>query len=106
MIYELRTYDTTPGRTAEYIKLHVEEALPRLRRFLGEPVGYWTTEFGTLNQLVHLWRYESLADLERRFDELAADGGWGAYRDKIGRLGLVVKQERKVLRALPFSNLR
>lgn len=106
MIYELRTYDTTPGRTAEYIRLHVEEGLPRLRKILGEPIGYWTTEFGTLNQLVHLWRYENLADLERRFEALAADEGWGQYREKIGRLGLVTRQERKVLRALPFSNLK
>jgi len=106
VIYELRTYDTTPGRTAEYIQLHVQEALPRLRRHLGEPIGYWTTEFGQLNQLVHLWRYENLADLERRFESLGADPEWHAYRDKIGRLDLVTRQERKVLRALPFSNLK
>ena len=37
-----------------------------MRQYLGEPYGYFVTETGDLNQFVHMWRYDSMADREQR----------------------------------------
>jgi hypothetical protein len=59
LIYELRTYDVKPGRLADYLKLFDEVGMP-VRKNYGVLVGFWSTEFGALNRVVHLWQYESL----------------------------------------------
>lgn len=59
MIYELRTYDVKPGMLAAYLKLFDEVGMPE-RSPHNNLVGFWSTEFGALNQVVHIWRYESL----------------------------------------------
>jgi hypothetical protein len=98
MIIDERTYSVAPGRLADYLRDHMREALPIMRRYLGEPYGYFTTETGTLNQFVHLWRYESMADREQRRNAMYADPLWLAYRQRTGEAGLVVKQENRLLR--------
>jgi len=40
--------------------------LPVQQKFLGGLVGFFTCEIGTLNRIVHMWKYESLADREAR----------------------------------------
>ena len=42
----------------------------------GRLLGYWTTEVGPLNQVVHLWEYASLNDRERLRGELAKNARW------------------------------
>lgn len=106
MIYDLRTYTIVPGRVSEYLDWHQRDALPRLRRILGEPVAYWTTDTGVLNQVVHLWKYASLADLEARFAALANDPEWHEYRAQVGKTGLVLNQERQIMRPTPFSPMQ
>lgn len=100
MIIDERTYDVRPGQLEHYLRLHVEHALPLMRRHLGEPYGYFVTESGGLNQFVHLWRYESLADREARRSSLYRDPQWLAYKDRMAELGLVTRQRNRLLRAL------
>lgn len=65
MIFELRTYTAKPGRTADFLKLHEEAALALQLRHLGGLVGFYVTEVGPLNQIVHLRQFDSVADRER-----------------------------------------
>ena len=59
MIYELRTYTLKPGTQPTVLGLF-ETALPH--RVARSPLGgFWYTEIGPLNQIVHLWPYESLS---------------------------------------------
>ena len=69
-----------------YLEHHVKEALPIMRRHLGEPYGYFTTETGTLNQFVHLWRYDSMAEREKKREAL--------YRDRHGCLSGACRRNR------------
>ena len=55
MIYELRTYTLQPGTQAQYIKQSGEVGRKIRGDNYGKFEGGWTTEFGTLNQYVHLW---------------------------------------------------
>jgi len=104
MIIDERTYTIAPGLMHVYLANHLEEALPIMRRHLGEPYGYFTTETGTLNQFVHLWRYDSMADRERRRLSLYSDPQWVAYRTRVGEAGWVQHQENRLLTALNVPN--
>jgi hypothetical protein len=43
----------------EYLKLFEELALPVALKHLGEPLGYYVTQIGPLNQVVHLWKFDN-----------------------------------------------
>ncbi|KQZ00481.1 NIPSNAP family containing protein [Pseudolabrys sp. Root1462] len=79
MIVEQRTYTLNHGTTAKYLERYETYALPVQKRHLGRLLGFYVTEIGTLNQVVHLWAYDSLADRETRRDNLAADPAWQEF---------------------------
>lgn len=103
MIVDLRTYTMVPGRLKAFLELYEREGLPVQRRHQGQPLGYFVTEIGTQNQVVHLWAYESLSDREKRRAALDADPEWMAYRAKSAAAGNVQLQENKILKSVPFS---
>ena len=100
MIVEMRTYTLALGATGRYFKLYGEKGLAVQKRILGHLVGYYATEVGELNQVIHLWAYDSLDDRATRRAALWADPEWLAYIAEAG--GLVLKQENQILPAAPF----
>ena len=103
MIYELRTYTLQPGKQGEYLKLNSEVGRPIRGDKYGKLEGSWTTEFGTLNQYVHLWAYADLVERERLRGELAKNEAWS--RDYVSKIRpLLLAQENKILSAqLPLK---
>jgi NIPSNAP len=103
MIYELRTYRLAPGKQGEYLKLNAEVGRKIRGDTYGKFEGGWTTEFGMLNQYVHLWSYPSLDERERLRGALQKNEGWTKeYLPKIRPLMLA--QENKILSAVtPFK---
>jgi hypothetical protein len=95
MLVEQRTYTTHPGKVREYLALYEAEGLPIQRRILGRMVGYYRSEIGSLNQVVHLWAYTDLVEREQRRAILLADEGFKAYVKKM--LPLLASQESKIL---------
>jgi hypothetical protein len=100
MIVEMRTYTLALGATGRYFKLYGEKGLAVQKRILGHLVGYYSVEVGALNQVVHLWAYDSLDERAKRRAALWADKEWLAYVAEVG--GLVVKQENQILNPAPF----
>jgi hypothetical protein len=100
MIVEMRTYTLQPGAAATYIKNYQEEGLAIQRPILGHLVGYYSTEIGPLNQVIHMWGYETFEDRLVRRQKLFADKGWLAYVEKVR--ALIVSQETKILIPAPF----
>lgn len=100
MLVEERTYTTHPGKWREYLALFEAEGLAIQHRILGRMVGYYTTELGELNQIVHLWGYTDLNERAERRATLLADPGFKAYVAKM--LPLLQKQESRILRPAPF----
>jgi len=99
MIHELRTYTLMPGKQGEYLKLNGEIGRKIRGDKYGKLEGYWSTEFGTLNQLVHLWSYEDLGERERLRTALGKDEAWTKeYIPKIRPMMLA--QENKILSAV------
>jgi hypothetical protein len=105
MIMEERIYTFAPGKMQSYIDRFVVEALPIMRRHLGEPAGCYVTETGDLNQMVHLWRYKSMADREARRAAMYNDPEWLDYIERAAQDRRVDHQHTKILRsiALPPS---
>ena len=73
-------------------------------RILGNLIGYFHTEIGELNQVVHLWGYELLAERERRRALLAADTEWQDYLKQSP--DIIVKMESRILIPAPFSPIK
>ena len=101
MIVEERIYSLNIGAVPEYLRLYEAEGLEIQRRILGRMVGYFSTECGPLNQVVHLWAYDSFEDRTQRRTDLVRDPRWQSYVKKIRPL--VIAQENKILVPAPFS---
>lgn len=102
MIVDLRIYTVRPGKLAAFVALYRDYAWPLQQKYLGECIGWYTTVEGTLNQVVHLWRYESQADRETRRNTMAADPAWGDYLRRSEEAGYLVAQENRMLRPTDF----
>ena len=76
MIHELRTYTLKPGSQAEVARNSGEVARQIRGDDYGRLEGYWLTEIGPLNQVMHLWSYESLNERQRLRSELGKNEAW------------------------------
>ncbi|WP_420994777.1 MULTISPECIES: NIPSNAP family protein [Cupriavidus] len=101
MIVEERVYTCYCGKAQTYVKMYEAEGLAIQRPILGHLLGYFTSELGTLNQVVHLWAYQDLEDRAARRARLLADPAWQAYAAKVQPL--VLTQENKILVPAAFS---
>ncbi|MEP7101773.1 MAG: NIPSNAP family protein [Burkholderiales bacterium] len=100
MLVEQRTYTTHPGRVRDYLALYEAEGLALQLKHLGRLVGYYRSEIGELNQVVHQWAYTDLVERAERRAALLADPLFKAYVDKM--LPMLVKQESRILVPAPF----
>lgn len=100
MIVDQRTYTVHPGKTAEYLKLYEEKGMPVQVRVLGKMLGYYFTEIGPLNQIVHMWGYDSLEDRTERRAQLFQEQEWQDYIKEMRPL--LASQENKILIPAPF----
>ena len=66
MIVDVRTYTLIPRKQAKYLELFEKRALPVTKRHGLELMSYYVSYIGALNQVVHLWGYENLADMEKK----------------------------------------
>lgn len=103
MIVEMRTYTAHPGRAGDFLKLYGSLALELQKKHLGHLMGFYVTEIGPLNQIVHLWGYDSLADRTERRAKLDADPAYAVYKEASAKLGAIQHQEAKIMKPLPFS---
>jgi hypothetical protein len=104
VIVEERIYTLQPGTAPEYLRLYEAEGFAIQEPILGHLVGYFSSELGPLNQIVHLWAYESFEERTARRARLNADERWKAYIAKVRPF--VLQQENKILIPAPFSPLR
>ena len=96
VIYELRTYTLKPGTVPAYLKLNAEVGRPVRGDRYGKLIGAWTTEFGTLNQYVHLWEYADANERDRLRADLAQNPDWApGYTSQIRPF--MLKQENTFL---------
>lgn len=106
MILEIRTYTVQPGKAQQWLDYYEKHGLPVQQKHLGGLIGFFTSEIGTLNQIVHLWKYESLADREARRGAMGKDPAWHAYLQGQPQPSPLVSQECRILNPTAFSPMK
>lgn len=105
MIVEERCYVLRmPWGPQEYLALYEAEGLAVQRETLGNLLGYFHTEVGGLNTMVHLWGYDSFEDRMRRRAALAVEPRWQAYLPRIRPL--IESMSNRLLLPTSFSPIR
>ena len=104
MIYDVRTYDIAPGKLKAYVDVFGTYGFPVAERHGLKLIGFFTSRIGRLNQVLHIWAYDDLNQMEKFRAARDADPGWGVYREK--NAGMIVRQEDKIMDGAPFSPLR
>lgn len=95
-IVDHRIYTIRLRKMGEFIEVFDRLAMPILLKTLGSPLGFWTSHVGPLNQFVHLWGYDSLADYEQRC--LARDTHPDFPKYMAASEHLIVAQETRLIR--------
>jgi hypothetical protein len=97
MMYEVRTYTLRPGTVAEFEERYAKR-LP-LREKHSKLGAFWHTEFGPLNQVVHVYPYD---DLRHRTAVRAALAQDTARAQLPGGQDLIAAQEAEIMNPAPF----
>lgn len=97
MLYELRTYTTTPGGVREYLRIYNEIGREVQVGLLGDLVSLLQPESGDLNQLVFLWRFDSFEARSSRRRQLLEDARFTEFRKAVRHL--LIRQESRLLTA-------
>ena len=103
-LYELRTYTLYVGKMAEAVKLYQEYGFPALQQGGQDKklVGYFISDTGTINQLVHLWKFDDDADRRQHWEGVYGnrdfvEGFAAKFRP------LLMSQEVKLMQAAPWG---
>lgn len=104
MIVEMRTYSLVPGSTGAWLRLYEAKGLPIHREILGNLLGYFSTEIGDVNEVIHMWGYASFDDRQQRRARLSQSADWGVFLAEA--LPLIRTQQIKLLNCAPFSPIR
>ena len=76
MIYDFRMYTLKPGATAEYRAGVKELSLPIRQRHGVTLAGWYWSEVGALNQVVHIWGYNDSKHFQEAKDAFHSDPDW------------------------------
>ncbi|CAL1586792.1 unnamed protein product [Knipowitschia caucasica] len=96
-LYELRVYDVQPHLYTRFLALTNQKI--HLRTAHSQLIGYWSVEYGALNQVFHIWRYESYSQRTAVRASLAQDADWTEqYISKA--IPMLTKQNNEVGRLL------
>jgi NIPSNAP len=99
MIYEMRTYTLKPGTLGDMVKAASTVAHEIRKNDYGKLEGYWTTEIGPLNQVMHLWSYDNFETRARLRGELGKIPRWTDEYIPLIR-PLLVRQDIRLLNAV------
>ncbi|XP_044061680.1 protein NipSnap homolog 3A isoform X2 [Siniperca chuatsi] len=101
--YEFRTYCIRPDQNAAFLKLTAEKI--HLRTAHSELIGYWSVEYGGLNKVFHIWKYDSFSQRAAVRAALAQDPSWiSEYISKA--IPMLTSQDNEVTYLVPWSHLQ
>jgi len=100
MYVEERMYTLQVGTAAQYFKNYEEFGMKVQVKHLPHTVGYYTTEAGELNLVIHLWAYDDLNQRDRCRAAMQADPDWQAYLPK--NRPFMISQDTRIMKCAPF----
>lgn len=103
-IYEMRTYYVKPKAFADFMKL-TNEYIHLKSESNSKLNGYWTSDIGGTNEVIHIWEYDSFAQRTEARKALSQDQTWiDSYIKKI--LKMLTKQDNLVMYAVPWFDVK
>ena len=107
MIYELRIYETIPGRLPALNARFADHTVGFFKKHGIHVVGFWTEDIGTSNQLVYMLGFDSLADRETKWAAFQADPDWSKVRSESEKDGPINARVRNtILRPTAYSPMQ
>ena len=103
MVYEMRMYTLRPGKISQFEEMIEQEGLPIISKY-SKLVGWWSTEIGTLNEVVHIWAYEDMNHRTRARAAQLKDPQFMRFKRKA--IELIVSQRNNILTPASFSPLQ
>ena len=91
MLYDMRIYTLKPHSTKKFLE-GFAEALPTRLKY-SKLTGFWYTDAGALNQVIHVWEYKDGVDRMKVREEVSKDPNWPP---KTGEF--IVSQENMLLK--------
>ena len=104
MIIEMRTYLLKPAKLKKFLDIYDKQIRETHVSILGNQIGFFYTEFGDLNKVVHLYGYESFEDRDRRRAILAKNKDFLNYLAKVE--GIIVHMKNEILLPTDFSKIK
>ena len=95
MIYEVRTYNLKPGTVAQFEESFAE-AIPHRAKY-SPLAAFWHTDIGPLNQVIHVWPYESLDERDQIRAEASKDPNWPPHD-----LSMIQEMQSEIWNPAPF----
>lgn len=96
MIYEIRTYTLKPGCVAEYEKRFESSLTNRLK--YSDLAAFWHTDFGPLNQVIHVWPYKDLNQRDEVRSRASQEQDWPPKGSD-----LILSMQSEIFTPAPFS---
>jgi hypothetical protein len=103
MLFEHRAYTLKPGSTQRFWQAQVERGFELVEPIQQRLLGYFSTCSGPVDQVVHLYRYDSYEDWMQRLHGLYAQPRLEPYFKTVR--SLMLAQENKFLAPAPLAEL-
>ena len=104
MIIEMRTYSIKPGELHNFINIYDKEIRQIHKKILGNQIGFFYTEIGNVNEVVHLYGYDSYEDRQLRREVLSKNPEFKVYIGKVQ--DLIVDMKNQLMSPASFSNIK
>ena len=76
MIFDVRTYDISMGHVPEYMEAVREVALPVRERYGVRLAGWYFSDIGEQNQVIHIWAYRDYSHYQEARESFRKDPQW------------------------------
>jgi hypothetical protein len=107
LIYELRIYDTLPGRLPALHKRFSEHTLRLFEKHGIKSVGYWEEVIGQNNRMVYLLAFDDLGQRDMAWRGFQSDPEWIEARTESEKDGpIVALVSNRIFRPTPYSPMQ
>jgi hypothetical protein len=104
MIVEQRIYTLIPGKLPEFLDIYERLGWPIAKEKMGKMLGYFYSEVGELNQVIHQYGYESFEERLRLRAEINKDPEWQKYG--AAARPLIIRQENRIMIPARYSPIK
>ena len=102
MIYNYRVYTLKPGAIPDYMAAVRDFALPIRKKYGIKLAGWYYSDIGDLDEVVHIWAYKDEAHMAEAQAQVSADPEWQEkYIPSIR--GLITAQRAYVMLSPDFA---